>query len=363
MANYYNKDLYKALNLTYEASLDDIKKAYRKLAKTYHPDVAKNETDVNKFREIKEAYDILSNEDARRKYDVLHGYYREKLQREQERKEAQERTAKYAEYIKKAKTNAQKAEAFGKSFNDAIDTLFKSTKTTQKKTENRQTPPKQTKKEEKKEKSLNGDDINLDLTISCFEAINGTNRKINILHTQPCHNCNGHKFVNGSQCPMCKGSGFLSIQKKINVKIPKGVSQNSKVRVKGEGNPGINGGKNGDLYLIINVEKNPYYEFDGLNILCNLPITPFEAVLGADISIPKTTGKIKVKIPPMTSSGQKLKIANEGLENKTKTKKGDIIITVLIKLPKELSKDELELYEELKHASNFDIRGDMKNVK
>lgn len=361
MANYYNKDLYKILDLTFEATLDDIKKAYRKLAKTYHPDVIKNNADINKFREIKEAYDILSDTEARKKYDVLHGYYREKIKQEYERKAAQERTAKYAEYIKKAKAKSQTAENFSKSFNDAIDSLFKSNKSTEKKEPQKTATKKQ--KEEKKEKALNGEDINMDLSISCFEAINGTNRKINILHTQPCHNCNGHKFVNGSKCPMCKGSGFLSIQKKINVKIPKCVSQGSKVRVKGEGNPGLNGGRCGDLYLIINIEKNPYYEFDGLNILCNLPITPFEAVFGADISIPTTTGKIKVKIPPMTSSGQKLKIANEGLENRTKTKKGDIIITVLIKLPKELSQDELDLYEELQHASKFDIRGDMKNVK
>lgn len=362
MANYYNKDLYKILGLTFEATLDDIKKAYRNLAKKYHPDVAKGEIDINKFREIKEAYDILSDTEARKKYDVLHGYYREKMQKEYERKLEEEKKARYEEYIKKAKVHSQKAEPFSKSFNEAIDTLFKSTKTN---TQNQQkTKEKQkSKKEDKKEKPFNGDDINMDLSISCFEAINGTNRKVNILHTQPCHKCNGHKFINDSQCPMCKGSGLLSIQKKINVKIPKGVSQGSKVRVKGEGNSGMNGGKDGDLYLIINIEKNPYYEFDGLNILCNLPITPSEAVFGADISIPTTTGKIKVKIPPMTSSGQKLKIANEGLESKDKSKKGDIIITVLIKLPKELSKDELDLYEELQHASKSDIRGDMKSVK
>ena len=360
MANYYNKDLYKILDLTFEATLDDIKKAYRKLAKTYHPDVVKDETDINKFREIKEAYDILSDIEARKKYDVLHGYYREKLKKEAEKKAAEEKKARYEEYIKKAKVHSKKAEPFSKSFNDAIDTLFKSSKKNlnfQKEEQQKQ------KKQEKKEKPINGDDISMELSISCFEALNGTNRKVNILHTQPCHNCNGHKFVNEAQCPMCKGTGILSIQKKINVKIPKGVSQGSKVRIKGEGNTGINGGQNGNLYLIINVDKNPYYEINGLDILCNLPITPTEAVFGAEISIPTITGKIKVKIPPMTSSGQKLKIANEGLENKNKTKKGDIIITVLIKLPKKLSKDELNLYKELQQISKFDIRGDMKNVK
>ncbi|MCD7740168.1 MAG: hypothetical protein LUH11_02340, partial [Candidatus Gastranaerophilales bacterium] len=256
---------------------------------------------------------------------------------------------KYNEYIKKAKKKMKTGDSFSKSINEALDNLFHS----------------QNKLNEKQEPKIavNGEDINLDLSISCFEALNGTNRKINILHTQPCPNCEGRKFINGIDCQMCNGSGQLSLEKKINVKIPKGVKQGSKVRVKKEGNKGLNGGKDGDLYLIINIEKNPYFEIEGINILCNLPISPFEAALGAEIPINVINETITVKIPPMTSSGQKLRLCGLGIENNSKTRKGDIIITVMIKLPDELSKQEVELYTKLRDISEFDIRKDMKNAK
>ncbi len=349
MANYYNKDLYKVLDLTYEASSEEIKASFRKLARTYHPDVATKQEDVEKFKEIKEAYDILIDPEARKKYDVLRGFYREKIQKDFE-KEQEKKKNKYEEYVKKAKQNAQNPESFGKTFNEALDNLFHAKKSATGTAQN-QKPP------------INGEDINVDVTISCFEAVNGTNRKVNILHTQPCPNCGGRKFINSSQCAMCKGQGTISLQKKINVKIPRGVSQGSKVRVKKEGNKGLNGGKDGDLYLIITVEKHPFFEIDGLNILCNLPITPFEAALGAEVSVPAIEGNANVKIPPMTSSGQKLRLAGQGIENKNKSKKGDMIITISIKIPEKLSDEEKELYTKLKELSSFDIRKDMKNDK
>ncbi len=346
MTNYYNKDLYKVLNLTYEASKEEIKSSYRKLVRIYHPDVSPQSADVNKFKEIKEAYDVLIDDEARQKYDVLHGYFREKLEKEVNKTNHKN---KYDEFIKNAKEKSQQPQSFTKSFNDALDSLFKNSNVRSKK--------------DIKSAPINGSDISLELSVSCFEAISGTNRKINILHTEPCPNCEGRIFINGSKCSMCAGSGIVSLQKKINVKIPQGVKQGAKIRIRNEGNKGLNGGKNGDLYLIINIEKNPYYEIEGTNVLCNLPVTPFEAVLGAEISIPATDGNISVKIPPMTSSGQKLKLEGAGVYNKSKTKKGDMIVTVYIKLPKNFSAKELELYNELKNLSSVDIRRDLKNAK
>jgi len=345
LANYYNKDLYKILNVNYDASLDEIKLSYRKLVRIYHPDVAGSNADITKFKDIQEAYEILINEENRKKYDVLHGFYKEKIKKEYQ--QTNEKKNKYEEYIKKAKKNAQKSESFSKSINDALDDLFHS-----KKKASYEPEPKPV---------INGEDINLNLTVSCFEAIKGTNRKVNILHTSPCPHCEGRKFINGSNCPMCNGTGQTSLQKKINVKIPAGVSQGSKVRIKKEGNKGLNGGKDGDLYLIINIEKNPYFETEGLNILCNLPVTPFEAVLGAEIPIKVFNDTITVKLPSMTSSGQKLRLTGLGIENKSKTKKGDIIITVMIKLPETITPTEKELYNKLKNLSDNDIRKDMNN--
>lgn len=347
MANYYNKDLYKILNVNFDATLDEIKQSYRKLVRECHPDVAGENADVKKFKEIQEAYEVLTNTETRKKYDVLHGFYREKLKKQEETT----RKNKYEEYIKKAKQNANKQENFTKSINSALDNLFHSGK--------QATGPKR----QEQKPIINGEDINVNITISCFEALNGTNRKVNILHTQPCPNCFGRKFINGSQCSMCNGSGQLSLQKKINVKIPKGVSQGSKVRVKKEGNKGLNGGKDGDLYLIVDIEKNPFFSIDGNNILCNLPITPFEAVLGTEVTIPVFGEKVTIKIPQLTSSGQKLRLAGLGIENKSKTKKGDMIVTIQIKLPEKLSEKERALYNQLKELSKHDIRKDLKDAK
>ncbi len=342
MVNYYNRDLYKTLNVNIDATAEEIKSAYRKLVRKYHPDVSKNVDNELKFKEIQEAYEILSDYESRKKYDVLKGFYSEKIKKKYEQKvnEAKEKTDTY---IKKE----QKNETFSSSLNQAIDKLFYG-----KKLDNNPV-----------RHSVNGEDINIDLKISCFESLNGTNRKVNILHTEPCPKCGGRKFINDTQCPMCNGTGMLSLQKKINVKIPKGVKTGSKVRVRKEGNKGINGGKDGDLYLNITVEKHPYFEFDGLNILCVLPITPFEAVLGTEVSVPVPDGSVSVKIPPMTSSGQKLKIAAQGIENKTKSKRGDLIITVQIKLPDKLSQSEIDLYNNLKNLSAYDIRKDFYNAK
>lgn len=348
MANYYNKDLYKILNINFDASEDEIKSAYRKLVRIYHPDVAKDSGDANKFKEIQEAYEILADTEKRKKYDVLRGFYREKIKKEYEEKQKAAKN-KYESYVKQAKKKEHKDESFSKTINEALDNLFYG-----KKLNNKQA---------KSAPEINGDDINLEIKISYFEAVNGTNKKVNILHTEPCTNCQGRKFINGSGCPKCGGQGEISLQKKINVQIPRGVKTGSRVRIPGEGNQGYNGGKNGDLYLNVVVEKNQYYDIEGLDILCTLPITPYEAALGTEITIPAPDGNITVKIPSGTSSGQKLKIASQGLENNTKTKRGDIVITVQIKMPEKLSDEEKELYEKLKNVSKSDVRKDFKNAK
>ncbi len=344
MTNYYNKDLYKILNVNFDASMQEIKASYRRLVRTCHPDVTGNQTDIEKFKEIQEAYEILSDEEKRKKYDVLNGFYREKI-----KKNYTESKSKniYEDVIKRAKENSTKSESFSHSINEALDNLFHTKK--QKDIKQEKKPP------------INGEDIKLDVKISCFEALKGTSRKVNILHTEPCPNCEGRMFINGSICPMCNGTGQISSEKKINVKIPKGVTQGSKVRIKKEGNKGQYGGKDGDLYLIVNIEKNNYFEIVGMDIYCNLPVTPSEAALGADIPIKIMDETVTVKIPPKTSSGQKLKLAGLGLDNKSKTKKGDIIITVVIKIPKNLSEKEKELYTQLKEISNNDIRDEMNN--
>ncbi len=177
---------------------------------------------------------------------------------------------------------------------------------------------------------------------------------MNIMHKELCPRCRGHRFINGTKCSSCGGTGVYELKRKITVKIPAGVKNNSKLRLIGEGNPGFWGGSCGNLYIKIKIEKNSNMETDGNNILYKLPITPFEAVLGGNISIPALDRNLSLTIPPMTNSGQKFRLANQGL--KTNGRFGDMIVTVEIQIPKNLSQDEIKMYEKLKKMSKEIVR-------
>ena len=309
--NYYN-----ILEIDTDATEAEIKSAFRKLARKWHPDVAGNSPEVVKrFKEINEAYEVLSDSDKRTKYDILRGILHTKS--------------------KENKTRTQQNQ----------QTFIKNTKSQEK--------TKQTKYSEKK---INGSDITSDITITMLESIEGTTRTVNILHTEPCPKCHGRKFANGSICSYCNGTGEISVHKKLSVRIPEHVKQGAKIRIAGEGNQGFNGGKNGDLYLIVKIDtENSPFKYEGLNILQTVPVEPYEAVLGCKINVKTTDGHVSMKLMSGTMNGQKYRLAKQGLEKDGQ--KGDMIITISIEIPKNLSKEEVILYEKLKQAAaNRDIR-------
>ena len=199
-----------------------------------------------------------------------------------------------------------------------------------------------------------GKDIFSDVEISVFEALGGATKIINMLQTNLCPKCQGRRFVNGSECPFCKGKGETSTYKRFNVRIPAGIKDKSKIRLAGEGEKGKNGGANGDLYLIIHIREPKGYQTEGLNILKTIPITPFEAVLGANITIPTLTGNVSLKIAPNTRNGQKIRLSGCGIEQNDKV--GDMIVTVEIQIPKSLSEEEIDLYKRLAEISTGSVR-------
>ncbi len=326
------KNLYDILEVSPSASAVAIKSAYRKLARKYHPDLnGGDEICVRKFKEITEAYEILSDAEKKKNYDLLRGFYKETFQ------------TKYSQAdkaYKEEKGKKEKDDVFSTIFNDILEG-FKKTTSNSKPFKTKQAQPER------------GSDVYTDVTVSFLEALQGTTRTINILHTQICPNCLGRPFMNG-KCPVCGGLGEQSLHKKLNVKIPANVKHGSKIRIANEGNKGYNGGRNGDLYLNIKVESDSKFTYEGLNVLSTVPITPFEAVLGATIEIMAPVGKISMKLTPNTHSGQKFRLAGQGLEEDGK--KGDMIVTVSIETPKTPTAEETKLYEKLRDISKSDIR-------
>lgn len=339
------KNYYEILGVTPDSDVHDVKSAYKKLARKYHPDVNKAPESSQKFKDVLEAYEVLSDEKKRKQYDMVNGFYKTPKQKanaqgaqkeyektaENEASESQAKASKPS--FENSKDAFQKAD-FKTAINDILDGIAK----------------------EKKNKKIpkNGEDIFAEVTISLEDSIKGTSRVINVMHKELCPNCGGRRFINGAKCSVCGGTGEFSEHKKITVKIPKNVKHGSKLRIQGEGNRGFNGGQDGNLYLTVKIEPDSNIKIDGADILYKLPITPFEAVLGAKIDVPVFDGKVTITLPEKTSSGQKFRLSGEGI--KTNGKFGDMIITVEIQIPKDLTDDEIRLYEKLKKLSHGNIR-------
>lgn len=323
------ENYYEILGVTTAADTAEIKSAYRKLARKYHPDVCGNDSEnVQKFKEITEAYETLIDTEKKKKYDILKGIYSKKEDKVNETSVKKEASKAYT----KTKESEKQQQGFSNVFNDILDNF-------------KQKPKQKMKKEQPK----NGEDINCDVTLTMLEAINGCNKTVNILITEPCKACNGRKFINEMMCKACNGKGVEQNHKKITVKIPASVKHGSKIRIPNEGNKGINGGKNGDLYLNVQIEASDIYKYEGLNINYTLALLPHDAVLGVVKEIPTLDGKISMKIMPRTSNGQKYRLTNQGLKKGSKS--GDMIVTIKIEIPKDLSKEEILLYEQLKTLS------------
>ncbi|MFI3299806.1 MAG: DnaJ C-terminal domain-containing protein [Candidatus Gastranaerophilales bacterium] len=355
------KNYYEILELTPNCDGVEIKTAYRRLARKYHPDI--NPSCEKLFKEVSQAYETLSDEKKRKQYDIINGIFKTKkvdvefdkpnFQSKSKAEDFDKNGFGKQEFHKEASYKTKiEFENSKQDFSHKINDIFEEFKRS-----NQQEYYK--KQKEAKKNPIDGEDIFSDVRVSISEAYNGASKVVNILHTEQCPKCRGRKFINGSLCQKCSGSGEISEYRKITVQIPAKLKNNTKLRIKGEGKQGKFGGKNGDLYLKVSIEPNSKIKYEGLDILYILPITPFEAVLGGKISVPTFDGDVSLKIPVGTNSGQKFRLAGQGLSQKNKT--GDMIITVNIEIDSCLSDDEKKLYEKLKKLSQHNVRENLFN--
>ena len=308
------KDYYESLEVSRTASADEIKKAFRKLAREYHPDVAKDKKKAEeRFKEINEAYEVLSDPGKRKKYDELGAHWKSGAEF---RPPPGYGGFGGGQASRGGRAGAEEFHFGGTGFSDFFEQLFGS---------RMRGGSGQGGNFAHEEYAERGADIEGDIMVTLEEAASGSVRTVNVTH----------------------GDRRESHQ----VKIPAGITEGQKLRLAGRGESGSGGGESGDLYLRVRLAKHPDFDVDGHNLIYELELAPWEAALGSEISVPTLDGRVNIKIPAGTPSGQKLRVRGRGLG-----KSGDLIVVTKIVVPVKITEAQKKLWEQLAHESKFNPR-------
>jgi len=351
------KDYYQILGVSKKDSLPEIKKAFRKLARKYHPDLNPGDrVTETRFKEIQEAYSVLKDPKKRSQYDQF-GFVGN--------------IPPGGGYKHSYSTGFEGFDFSGfgtSSFRDFFGDVFGSrVQSTQKRT-------------------TRGEDLHYSMKVTFVDAFKGVDTRIRLTRmiacsncngvgyvqgkgqqvcsvckgrgqiyrqigsmkfSSPCHSCGGSGVSPGEECAVCHGSGYIQKNELIRVRIPGGVNTGSKVRIAGKGNAGRMGGPSGDLFITIEVEPHAFFKREGKNIYVKVPITVTEATLGAKIEVPTLHGKATIKIPPGTKSGQKFRLRGKGTPMPGKKLQGDEFVEVFIVPPPSRDQRIRELMREI----------------
>jgi curved DNA-binding protein len=314
------QDYYEILGVGRDASEGEIKKAYRKLARKYHPDVNKDKEAEEKFKQVNEAHEVLKDFEKRKLYDQLGPDW----QSGQEFKPPPGWEDVHFDF-----QTGPGAEAFdfGGGFSDFFETLFGGHMASGGGARARQASW-----------VMRGQDQEAEIEVSLEDAYHGANRTITL---------QGHEIDP-------QGQVRPTVQN-IQVKIPPGVTDGTRIRLSGKGGEGMGGGPPGDLYLRVKIEPHPRYRVEGHDLVVEVPVTPWEAALGATVEVPVMDGTVNLKIPAGSQSGQKLRLRGKGLPKKG-SQKGDLFARLKVAVPKNLNKREEELFSEMAKVSTFNPR-------
>jgi curved DNA-binding protein len=332
------KDYYKTLGVERSASHDDIRKAFRTLARKYHPDVAKDKKrSEEKFKEINEAYEVLGDAEKRKKYDELGADWKYGGARGPSSGDA----GGAHTYTWRGGSGDENFHFGGTGFSDFFEQFFGGRFNQQGGHAGIETEK--------------GQDVEGVIMVTLEEAMSGAVRPISVRRNKVCMNCHGTGIKGNHPCPACDGTGQVSATDNYQVKIPPGVRDGQRLRVSGQGEPGAGGGPPGDLYLRVRLASHPDFRVSGGDLYYDLDLAPWEAALGAEVSVPTLTGKVSIKIPPGTQTGQRLRVRDRGLPGRG-GEKGDLYVVARIQMPPKISDREKELWEQLARESRFDPR-------
>jgi molecular chaperone DnaJ len=371
------RDYYQVLGVPRTASKKELEKAYKRLARKYHPDVNPGDAEAErKFKEITEAHNVLKDEDKRRKYDQFGRAYQHAQQ------SGQWQGAGFEDFARHFGGGG--GTTVGGSFADIFSDLFGQAAT----------GPSPRSRATRARVAQRGEDVEHELEIPFDEAVSGGEKTISLTLSDRCSECGGvggttvtcaacggsgfsqqgGGFLNiASTCPRCQGtgqevtgrcqncggSGEAIRSRRIRVKIPAGVRTGQTIRIGGEGASGMNGGPRGDLILRAKVGEHPLFERRGDDILVEVPVKITEAALGAEIEVPSIRGTAKVRVPPGTKSGQTLRLRGMGVPRIGGNGRGDQLVKVQLVTPKRLSKQQRRLLEELDQSWAEDPRKDV----
>jgi curved DNA-binding protein len=343
------KDYYQILGVPRTASETEIKKSFRKLAREFHPDVAKNKKQAEeKFKDINEAYEVLGDAAKRKKYDELGANWSSGSEfRPPPGWESYTGTGGFP-------GRGPRGEEYefhfgGTGFSDFFEQLFGS--------RGGRGAPGFGRGAGLGEEDLaeRGRNIEGDIMVALEEATSGSVRSVSVRRGVPCEHCGGTGQRARHVCNVCGGTGQVAKTETYQVKIPAGVSEGQRLRVAGRGEAGQGGGAAGDLFLRVRLAKHPDFEVEGHNLITDAELAPWEAVLGTNISVPTLNGRVNIKIPAGTHGGQKLRIRGRGLPERGGSN-GDLIVITRIEVPSKISESERKIWEQLARESKFNPR-------
>jgi len=317
------KDYYQILGVNRSASEREIKQAYRKLARQYHPDVNPGDKSAEaKFKEINEAYEVLSDKEKRRKYDQ----FGEQWQYADEFARAGGQQSPFWEFRQGGGTRFHAADDTGSIFDELLGDFMGGAR---------------------RRRPRRGQDLEYPVEITLEEAYHGTARTVSLQFKEPCSACRGSGRIQNMPCSVCQGTGVVPRIKRLEVRIPAGVDNGSRVRIAGQGAPGYGGGTSGDLYLLVSVKAHELFERKGDDLYAEVGVPLTVAVLGGELQVPTLNGKLALKIPPETQNGRIFRLKGQGMPHSGNMSRGDLFAKVKVVLPTKLSSKEKELFTQL----------------
>lgn len=326
------KDYYKILGVKPEAELKEIKTSYRKLARKYHPDVSEAKDAEEKFKEVAEAYAVLKDTEKRAEYDEIRQYG-------QHGQQFKPPPGWQSSQAGAGGSGFSGGDFSGPGMSDFFESLFGQAGRGQ-----------QSSYQDNYQSSgfaRRGQDVEIEMPIFLEDTLKDESKTV--AYEMPHYDIQGHPLE--------------TIKKNLQVKIPKGVEDNARIRVKGQGAPGIGDAPSGDLYLHIRLVPHPLFDIEGHNLTIYVPVSPWEAALGTQVQVPTLSGKINLSIPANSQTGQRLRIKGRGLPGKNT--QGDLFASIKIVMPdkEHKSKQELDaLWKKMADSVDFDPRADWRKA-